>query len=151
MATASTMTIFCLRCGHENAAENRFCGMCGAVLLRPRSAGSQSSARGPQVEPSAPQNARQPQAEFSPPLSAQAVQPQMPVQPNPREWPKATATRQTPISGPSFLGLDSNVEHDPDYLLDEVPPTSHWRLYLALALLALAGLLFWVQWGRGQF
>jgi len=47
--------------------------------------------------------------------------------------------------------LDSTTDRDPDYLLDEVPPTSHWRLYLALALLILAGVLFWIQWGRGQF
>ena len=164
MATASTMTIFCLRCGHENAGENRFCGMCGAVLLRPRSMGSQSGARGPQAEPIPPQSVREPQEGFSaqpsqagysvPPsasTSPPAPQPQIPVPPRPREWPKSQVGRESPISGPSFLGLDSTTDRDPDYLLDEVPPTSHWRLYLALALLILAGVLFWIQWGRGQF
>ena len=147
MATASTMTIFCLRCGHENAGENRFCGMCGAVLLRPRSMGSQSGARGPQAEPIPPQSVREPQEGFSaqpsqagysvPPsasTSPPAPQPQIPVPPRPREWPKSQVGRESPISGPSFLGLDSTTDRDPDYLLDEVPPTSHWRLYLALAL-----------------
>ncbi len=42
----SGTTIFCLRCGHENPASNRFCGMCGGELVRPRSAESMGESYG---------------------------------------------------------------------------------------------------------
>jgi hypothetical protein len=48
----SGTTIFCLHCGHENPAHNHFCGMCGAELVRARSAESLGDAYG-EGEPSA--------------------------------------------------------------------------------------------------
>jgi len=52
----SGATIFCLRCGNENPAQNRFCGMCGGELVRPRSAESLGDAYGDAdpTQPAAP-------------------------------------------------------------------------------------------------
>jgi hypothetical protein len=55
------------------------------------------------------------------------------------------------ISGPSFLGLAENPKRSVEYLLEEEPPSSHWRMYLALALLIVsAGLLVW-HWRRDGY
>jgi hypothetical protein len=108
----------CPRCGNENPAGNRFCGMCGATLLAPT--------------PAPPQPAHQP------PRSAPApVAPQEPVRRPAPEAPRAAARieDETPsIAGPSFLGLNdptperkrASFETNPasrssnlDYLLDD--------------------------------
>jgi zinc-ribbon domain len=110
----------CPRCGNENPAGNRFCGMCGATLLAPT--------------PAPPQPAHQP------PRSAPAPTPIAPQEPIRRPAPEAprTAARvedEPPsIAGPSFLGLNdppaerkrASFEASPaprssnlDYLLDD--------------------------------
>ena len=110
----------CPRCGNENPAGNRFCGMCGATLLAPT--------------PAPPQPAHQP------PRSAPAPTPVAPQEPIHRPAPEAPRTGarvedETPsIAGPSFLGLNDPVserkrasfETNPssrssnlDYLLDD--------------------------------
>lgn len=57
-------------------------------------------------------------------------------------------TKAAPVSGPSFLGLAEEPPRDGlEYLLeDDEPRSSHWRLYLALAILAVAALLIWARW-----
>jgi hypothetical protein len=110
----------CPRCGNENPAGNRFCGMCGATLLAPT--------------PAPPQPAHQP------PRSAPAptpTAPQEPIRPPAAEAPRTAARveNQPPsIAGPSFLGLNqppserkrASFETNPssrssnlDYLLDD--------------------------------
>ena len=110
----------CPRCGNENVAGNRFCGMCGATLLAPT--------------PAPPQPAHQP------PRSAPATTPVAPQEPihHPAPEPPRPAARvedQSPsIAGPSFLGLNqppsehrrAGFEPNPssrssnlDYLLDD--------------------------------
>jgi hypothetical protein len=60
-------------------------------------------------------------------------------------------SRPPGISGPSFLGLAENPQRDVEYLLEEEPPSGHWRMYLALALLIVsAGLLVW-HWQRDGY
>ena len=96
----------CPRCGNENPAGNRFCGMCGATLLAPT--------------PAPPQPAHQP------PRSAPATTPAPVAAPVEDEPPS--------IAGPSFLGLNdpaperkrASFETNPssrssnlDYLLDD--------------------------------
>jgi hypothetical protein len=62
-----------------------------------------------------------------------------------------TARTQSPLSGPSFLGLGDDRSRDLDYLLEDEPPRGHGRLYLALLLLLLsAGLLAW-HWQRDGY
>lgn len=59
--------------------------------------------------------------------------------------------RVSPVGGPSFLGLGDDRTNDLDYLLEEEPPRTHGRLYLALLLLVLsAGLLAW-HWQRDGY
>ena len=110
----------CPRCGNENPAGNRFCGMCGATLLAPT--------------PAPPQPAHQP------PRSAPATTPVAPQEPTRRpaaEAPRTAARVEDEprsIAAPSFLGLNdpppgrkrANFETNPssrssnlDYLLDD--------------------------------
>ena len=54
------------------------------------------------------------------------------------------------ISGPSFLGLADDGgtregRYNIDYLLDDEPRESHWRMWLVLIILSLFGVLGWLQ------
>jgi outer membrane biosynthesis protein TonB len=132
----------CPRCGNENPAGNRFCGMCGATLLAPT--------------PAPPQPAHQP------PRSAPVPTPIPTPEPIRRPAPEAprTASRiedEPPsIAGPSFLGLNdprperkrasfqtnpSSRSSNLDYLLDDVEEPKGGgagKVFFILLALALA-------------
>jgi hypothetical protein len=131
----------CPRCGNENPAGNRFCGMCGATLLAPT--------------PAPPQPAHQP------PRSAPAPTPiaQEPIRRPAPEAPRAAARIEDEppsIAGPSFLGLNdppperkrASFEANPsspssnlDYLLDDVEEPKGGgagKVFLILLALMLA-------------
>jgi hypothetical protein len=137
----------CPRCGNENQATNRFCGMCGATLLQ-TPVGSSDAIPAP-----------------APP----AAKP--PVAPSPTTRANAPAPEETPIiSGPSFLGLNEpspakssgKLSLDPgslppsrslDYLLDDDDAprqggAGKWILmFVALALAVGFGYLHWKNQG----
>ena len=150
----------CPRCGNENSAENRFCGMCGTTLLAPAPPAAKPE---PVAAPAAPPT----------PIRAETA----PARPTeaPRTAQHAPASRadvqdSPSISGPSFLGLNdpplrSSVQRsrgslsiDPnqapssrnlDYLLeDEEESTSSgaWKYILILVALALAVGLGYLRW-----
>ena len=132
----------CARCGNENPAGNRFCGMCGATLLAPT--------------PAPPQPAHQP------PRSAPTPTPVAPQEPVRRPAPEAPRTaapvedEPPSIAGPSFLGLNdpsserkrASFETNPssrssnlDYLLDDVEEPKGGgagKVFLILLALVLA-------------
>lgn len=56
-----------------------------------------------------------------------------------------------PVSGPSFLGLGDERSRDLDYLLEDEPPRGRGRLYLALFLLVVSGVLLAWQWQRDGY
>jgi hypothetical protein len=90
----------CPRCGNENPAANRFCGMCGATLLPAPavSAAQQAAAQAPTA------------------ISPLAVQPApAPQVPGPRVVDRRPAVpeREPVISGPSFLGLNQPASSQP--------------------------------------
>ena len=145
----------CPRCGNENPAENRFCGMCGATLLAP--------------VPTAPQAVPTPVAPTPIRTEAAAVRSTEP----PRTSSPAPVTREDDppsISGPSFLGLGDaaprrsvqrtrdSLSIDPnhgrgsgnlDYLLeddDEPKPSGAWKYLLILVALALAVGFGYLRW-----
>jgi len=150
----------CPRCGNENPATNRFCGMCGATLLP-----------------------ADPPAEAAPLVDAPVPAPS-PVPPPPAA--RVTEHRVTEplleeespvISGPSFLGLNQpaprksasgarrrgSLSIDPnaapaardlDYLLEDEEPRhgGGWKavaIFLALALAVGMGYLRWRNQGFG--
>ena len=146
----------CPRCGNENPATNRFCGMCGATLL-PAPVGV-----------TAAQNA----------VSATATRPAtIPSVPSvtpgpPQSTPSQAATRENRpvISGPSFLGLNepaapsaarhSTLSIDPnsssrslDYLLEDEEPRSGggWKFFLILVALLLAAGFGYLRWRHQGF
>jgi len=126
------ITVFCPRCGHENVNDNRYCGMCGTTLLEPGLGPIASRAARMQTRAAPMQTSDAPVG--SPPL----FQDESPI------------TRdERPISGPSFLGLGSEDGSGAEYLFDDQQSPGHWRLYLALAVLAFTAALLWLQWGRG--
>lgn len=134
----------CARCGNDNPGTNRFCGMCGATLLRPPVRAPQSTAHS--TAPPAP-----PVSSATTPAAAPAA---------PVATPPPPAHVETPaISGPSFLGLNEparqaeprsagSLSIDPssapssrslDYLLEEEhEPASGGAVKYILILLALA-------------
>jgi hypothetical protein len=106
----------CARCGNENSDANRFCGMCGATLLAAPSVVTSAPAPGAAARPAA----------VAPPGTSAPAQPQVPAA------PRASTPEQeaSPISGPSFLGLN-----DPplkDRPLQEPAPTPRRRGSLSI-------------------
>jgi hypothetical protein len=156
----------CARCGNDNPDENRFCGMCGATLLKvpAASVAETQTQRAAGASPALPS-----------PVTVAAVPPVEPPRvapPPPRAEPVRSEPRSEPtISGPSFLGLNDpgprkrgSLSIDPhsssnsrslDYLLDdEEEPRRGGAGKFVLILLALAlavgfGYLRWKNQGFG--
>jgi hypothetical protein len=151
----------CGRCGNENAEANRFCGMCGATLVRNTSAPNQASVVVPAGSPAAPRPAAIPVAPVPVPPA--------PKQADPAPLPAYRTERSSKpvISGPSFLGLSTpgphverHSERDPlrpssnlDYLLEdeEEPPRGGGKLILVVVALALAAGFGYLHWKQGGF
>src|SRR5438105_4410652 len=154
----------CPKCGFENIAQHRFCGMCGTQLPAPASI--------PVSSPAIPSSATSTSATPAPPVR-QAPLPESPsqrlrtgvsaphertpsilglgdepsVRPSERASSQSSRTsapreRSVPVSGPSFLGLGDEPARDLDYLLeDEEPSTGHKSMSIFLLLL-LAGVIY---------
>jgi hypothetical protein len=60
-------------------------------------------------------------------------------------------TRVSPVGGPSFLGLGDDRSNDLDYLMEDEPPETHGRWYLALILLGISGGLLAWHWQRDGY
>jgi hypothetical protein len=145
----------CTRCGNENPGTNRFCGMCGAILLP--ATPTQGTAAAPKPPVSAPVPA--------PPATA--------PKPVIETRPIARIPEPEPvISGPSFLGLgrpaaspsqrraslsiDPNAapaSRDVGYLLDDEEPVrggSGKYILMFVALLLAVGLGY-LRWKNHDF
>lgn len=61
------------------------------------------------------------------------------------EVPAEPPREEQTISGPSFLGLADETRYNIDYLLEDEPGESHWRLWLVLIILVLFGVMGWLQ------
>ena len=134
----------CPRCGNENSAENRFCGMCGAKLLGE-----------PAVVASTPVAVAASSGESTGGRlgTSPVAPPPVPARPQEVAHPRsaAPAFEDSPgISGPSFLGLndppprqrglsaDSQSSRSLDYLLEDEEPKRGGAGKFALILLMLA-------------
>ncbi|SPF46061.1 exported hypothetical protein [Candidatus Sulfotelmatobacter kueseliae] len=149
----------CPRCGNENPATHRFCGMCGTSLLQ----AAVPAPAGPAAKPPAPAPAAVPTAASAGPSAGPpAVSPAAPAQ-----RVQAAPSAEPVISGPSFLGLNqpapaarrtNPLSIDPhagpsssnlDYLLqdDEEPKRGGaWKFVLIVIALALAGGFGYLHW-----
>lgn len=162
----------CARCGNENVAGNRFCGMCGAPLI-PSEAAATAAPRVPSA--SVVKSAKTAASDVATKIASQASPP-LPSNPDlrnsePRPQPQTesgfSSGRSSPepvITGPSFLGLnkpaadhghDAHGQHSRnlDYLLeDEEEPKRGWsKLLLIVLALALAGGFGYIHWKQGGF
>jgi hypothetical protein len=138
----------CSRCGNDNPETNRFCGMCGATMLQAPSGSQDRPARTTSASGSH--------------AAATATQPQN----LPQRAPSSTPPEVSPISGPSFLGLNdpppkqprdkANLSIDPglpgsrslDYLLDDEEESrggagKYFIIVLAVLLLLGFGYMRW--------
>jgi Sel1 repeat-containing protein len=154
----------CPKCGFENIAQNRFCGMCGAQLIAPVSTPVSSPAIPTSGIPSSP--VRAPLQESPSQRLRTDVPPQRtssilglgdvpparatpPVRESPSERIQSQAARTSqprersvPVSGPSFLGLSDEPARDLDYLLEDEEPTSGHKSMSIVFLLLLAGVIY---------
>ena len=100
--------------------------------------------------PAAPQYATEPPVQKSRPQRAVSGPSFLNLE-VPAESPKSESQpEQQTISGPSFLGLADDTpsregRYNIDYLLEDEPKESHWRLWLVLIILGLFGVLAWLQ------
>ncbi len=137
--------MICDHCGHDNPAENHYCGICGTALERRPAAvaahpGSVSERLRALTEDEQPKDGRN---------NSEAPEPRRAAVPSflgledaaPRRPPKSSSG----ISGPSFLGLETPPERA-SYLLDDEEPQSHWRGYLAALLIVVVAILAGLQW-----
>src|SRR2546427_2827959 len=149
----------CPKCGFENIAQHRFCGMCGTQLPAPASIPLSSPAV-PASTTSAPPVRQAPLPESpsqrlrtgvsapherTPSILGLGDEPS--VRPSERASSQSSRTsapreRLVPVSGPSFLGLGDEPARDLDYLLeDEEPSTGHKSMSIFLLLL-LDGVIY---------
>ena len=151
----------CSRCGNENPALNRFCGMCGATLVAP--ADARTSA------PAAPLPTRATEPMASPAVRPAAVSAKPAATPPPPQRPQEPVRpreiepdSQPVISGPSFLGLNQpgpggasgrgsqsdNAPRSLDYLLEdeEEPKGGAGKFVLIVIALLLALGLGYLRW-----
>lgn len=150
----SGVSIKCDSCGHMNEPGLKFCGMCGARVERRiqerRGTGSDQARAG------AIANAQLPRPDVTrkpPPRTAVITSPDLPAPGARRGEPaifhdeSANAKNGPHISGPSFLGLNSQPEEGSgEYLLEDEPSGGGLRKFILLLILAaIVGLVF-VQW-----
>jgi hypothetical protein len=150
--------MICLNCGHKNPESNKFCGECGT-----------------QVHPLRRKEDLERAAQFTVPVNLEQNGVTLPsVSPNPADAERTTVTpvvtqvsqpRQNPlvgenrpiretnrIAGPSLLGLSMGDEERPgaeepsNYLLEEPERRANWRAILAIIVLAVVGILFYLEW-----
>lgn len=144
----------CPRCGNENSAENRFCGMCGTKLLGVPAvvASTPVAMAASSGESTGSRLGTSPAAPAPVPARPQVVAPPRSAAPVSQDSPG--------ISGPSFLGLndppprqrglsaDSQSSSSLDYLLEDEEPKrgGAGKFALILLMLALAGGFGYFRW-----
>jgi len=174
----------CGRCGNENSEANRFCGMCGAALV------GKTEAAGPAVRATVTPGEKKAESgsgggPAEPRLPARSATEATPVT-SPRASSSSTGSSSTssssassipPITGPSFLGLntpagrpgvDQSRQHsDPphghdglrssgnlDYLLKDEEEGGRWsrgKFALIVVALMLVGGFGYLRWKQGGF
>lgn len=143
----------CPRCGNENPATNRFCGMCGTTLL--------SAPAAPAATVAPPIPAPQPPVAAAPPAPPrEAPRPVAPPVAAPEQRPEPARRDPEPvgISGPSFLGLNQPAPSrgrdsgNLDYLLqdEEEPKSGAGKVIVILVALALVIGLGYLRWRNGS-
>ena len=108
----------CRHCGHQNPPENRFCGMCGHLLLPARQAEPVGQPAAPPVRQAAP--------------------------PPPRQSPDAPLTGPSFLGLSSEP--DAPAAESYSYLFQDEPKRSHTGLYVFLLLLVIAGGVLYARW-----
>jgi hypothetical protein len=125
--------IFCVACGHENPASQKFCGMCGAILEK--------------------QMANEPPEFPSPAIEAE------PVNETPENPPTTFFTRNRSdvefvpteeVRG--FAANDLSLFRAASHGDDDVDSTgsTRYRVYLGIAIAILIGALGYMAWQRSQ-
>ena len=147
--------IKCASCGHQSDPGLKFCGMCGARIER-----RLLDRRG--ADPEESRAAAIANAQLPTPEAATSRQSRSSSSVATVDLPEAGSRRvepaifrndraaDSPVSGPSFLGLNGQPEGDGEYLLEDEPSRGGLRKLLLLVIIAaILGLIF-VQW-RSSF
>jgi hypothetical protein len=148
----------CPVCAYVNEPGLKFCGMCGTRIER-RAQERRNGASEARAEAIA--NAQLPSPDLAGRAATQVAEPPERADRAPVSLPRRgepaifrnERSNGTDISGPSFLGLNSQADtndNDVDYLLEDEPSRGGLRkLILLVILAAILGLVF-VQW-RSSF
>jgi hypothetical protein len=114
----------CSACGHDNPAEQKFCGMCGTPM-----AASADSVAQP-VQPASP-----PETSLNEPEQSSTYGVDYPIRP----------ARHDTLDG--FLPADAAVRNDyPRFAVESESAPYRYRLYIGVALALVIGLLLYKAW-----
>jgi len=146
----------CSRCGNDNPAENRFCGMCGATLLTPIVPPG-TVVPETQTQRAASAGTAIPSAVIPSPVVTAPPRPQETARAQEVPRPSPPPPREPSVSGPSFLGLNdppprtrASLHVDPhhagssanlDYLLDDEEHPKRGGAGRALFVIALLAIV----------
>ncbi|HLJ85450.1 MAG TPA: zinc ribbon domain-containing protein [Candidatus Angelobacter sp.] len=145
----------CPFCGNVNERGYKFCGQCGARMERRAQENSvpiEKLEDAPRAAAKANAQLPAPESSREQPRGVTFQSREMPVHPPLLNMPKPPP-KVPPISGPSFLGLNSSSENDSTYLLedaDEERSRGGLRKWILLAILAVVGVLAYLQWRSNQ-
>jgi Double zinc ribbon len=148
----------CVSCGHANESGHKFCGLCGSRVDR-REQERRVVASVANIRATAVANAQLPAPEgtgISPASlsrsaalrsTVQTASGIAPVRPRPAPAPRSEPAVNATIGGPSFLGLSSEPQSSPEYLLeDESSSRGGLRKLVLLIILAVVAGLAYMQW-----
>lgn len=152
------VVVRCRNCGHENPEDNRFCGMCGNLLVgRPLAEAEYAitktpvavthEARTTQESVAAPVEIRREPVE----ARAEPVELPEPVapEPAPRSEKWWVDEGEATVGGPSFLGLssaDTSAGGGYSYLFQEEEERSHKAAWAFLLVLLVLGGVVYAKW-----
>jgi len=140
--------VICQECEHQNPGENRYCGMCGALLAKT------ATVRVREPVEVAPDRRAKSERAAAAPISKQREIAEDFVAKKPRTTePPAERPRPSGVSGPSFLGLNQPYSDEGRYRDDDDDLYgSSWggRVAIVFIILLVVAALGYLQWRSTQ-
>lgn len=140
MASTSDL-VRCAGCGHENPRWHRFCGMCGAAVVKEEEEKGVAPATSGTLG-----NEREEAQGETPGASSDARESE-----SPRESGSESEPFENSITNPHELSLFRSFREADSGEYEDYEPRSHFRLYLGIALVLVILGLGYMGWKNGLF